>query len=69
VLVELYELSQEEPFIRLARARTLADRVLGEGQVMVAGALGFLRSLRPPGFGGNSSPPDPENLARASRKL
>jgi len=55
VLVELYELTQEEPEIRLARARTLADRVLGEGQVMMAGALGFLRSLRPPGFGGNSS--------------
>jgi len=55
VLVELYEMTQEEPWIRLARARTLADRVLGEGQVMMAGALGFLRSLRPPGFGGNSS--------------
>ncbi len=54
VLVELYEMTHEEPWIRLARARTLADRVLGEGQVMMAGALGFLRSLRPPGFGGDS---------------
>lgn len=46
VLVELYELSQQEPEIRLARARTLSDRVLGEGQVMMAGVLGFLRALR-----------------------
>ncbi len=46
VLVELYELSRQEPEIRLARARTLSDRVLGEGQVMVAGVLGFLRALR-----------------------
>jgi hypothetical protein len=59
-VLKLYELTQEEPWIRLDRARTLADRVLGEGQVMVAGALGFLRSLRPPGLGGNSSPPDGE---------
>jgi methylmalonyl-CoA/ethylmalonyl-CoA epimerase len=53
VLVELYELTQEEPEIRLARARTLADRVLGEGQAMVAGVRGFLRSLR----GGDGGPP------------
>jgi methylmalonyl-CoA/ethylmalonyl-CoA epimerase len=46
VLVELYELSRLEPEIRLARARTLSDRVLGEGQVMMAGVLGFLRALR-----------------------
>ena len=46
VLVELYELSRQEPEIRLARARTLSDRVLGEGQVMMAGVLGFLRALR-----------------------
>src|SRR3990170_2894647 len=61
VLVELYELTQEEPLIRLARARTLADRVLGEGQVMMAGALGFLRSLRPGGgnsSGGANAPPN-----------
>jgi methylmalonyl-CoA/ethylmalonyl-CoA epimerase len=46
VLVELYEHSRQEPEIRLARARTLSDRVLSEGQVMMAGVLGFLRALR-----------------------
>lgn len=46
VLVELYELTQDEPSIRLERARTLADRVLGEGQLMVAGVRDFLRGLR-----------------------
>ncbi|HSR46523.1 MAG TPA: methylmalonyl-CoA epimerase [Anaerolineales bacterium] len=46
VLVELYELTQDEPSIRLERARTLADRVLGEGQTMVAGVRDFLRGLR-----------------------
>ena len=46
VLVELYEMSHQEPEIRLARARTLSDRVLGGGQVMMAGVLGFLRALR-----------------------
>ena len=55
VLVELYELTQEEPEIRLARARTLADRVLGEGQAMMAGVRGFLRSLRG-GPGPNGDP-------------
>jgi methylmalonyl-CoA/ethylmalonyl-CoA epimerase len=46
VLVELYEVTGQEPEIRLARARTLSDRVVGESQVMVAGVLGFLRALR-----------------------
>ncbi len=46
VLVELYELTRQEPEIRLARARTLSDRVVGESQVMMAGVLGFLRALR-----------------------
>lgn len=46
VLVELYELSTEEPEIRLARARRLADRALAQGQVVAAGALGFLRAIR-----------------------
>ena len=46
VLVELYELSAEEPAIRLARARSLADRVINQGQVVAAGLLGFLRGLR-----------------------
>ena len=58
VLVELYELTQEEPEIRLARARTLADRVVGEGQAMVAGVRGFLRTLRGgPGSGADDGPP------------
>lgn len=46
VLVELYQLSQQEPEIRLARARALADRALVQGQVVAAGVLGFLRYLR-----------------------
>jgi methylmalonyl-CoA/ethylmalonyl-CoA epimerase len=46
VLVELYELTAEEPAIRLARARSLADRVVNQGQVVAAGLLGFLRGLR-----------------------
>jgi methylmalonyl-CoA/ethylmalonyl-CoA epimerase len=46
VLIELYELTQEEPEIRLARARGLADRALAQGQIMAAGVLGFLRQLR-----------------------
>ena len=49
VLVELYELTQEEPEIRLARARGLADRALAQGQLAAAGVLGFLRGLRPDG--------------------
>jgi methylmalonyl-CoA/ethylmalonyl-CoA epimerase len=46
VLVELYELTHEEREIRLARAVGLADRAMGQGQVVVAGVLGFLRQLR-----------------------
>ncbi len=46
VLVELYELTGQEPEIRLARARDLADRVLAQGQVMAGTALAFLRALR-----------------------
>ncbi len=46
VLIELYELTQEEPEIRLARARGLADRALAQGQIVAAGVLGFLRDLR-----------------------
>jgi methylmalonyl-CoA/ethylmalonyl-CoA epimerase len=61
VLVELYEMTGQEPEIRLARARTLSDRVVGESQVMVAGVLGFLRALRDGG-------PNPvTNAARSSR--
>jgi methylmalonyl-CoA/ethylmalonyl-CoA epimerase len=46
VLVELYESSQQEPMIRLERARHLADRALAQSQVVAAGVLGFLRALR-----------------------
>src|SRR4030067_104365 len=45
VLVELYELTQLEPVIRLERAVSLAERVLNRGQVMRGGALAFLRAL------------------------
>ncbi len=45
VLVELYELTPQEPTIRLERGQGLADRVLHEGQVMRAAVLGFLNSL------------------------
>lgn len=46
VLVELYELTGQEPEIRLARARALADRVLSQGKAVASAVLGFLRSLR-----------------------
>ncbi len=46
VLVELYQLTTDEPAIRLARARRLADQVLSEGQTMAATAMEFLRNLR-----------------------
>lgn len=46
VLVELYELTMDEPQIRLARARGLADQAINRGQVVAAGVLGFLRALR-----------------------
>ena len=49
VLVELYELTQHEPQIRLARARQLADRAVARGQEAAAGVLAFLRQLRDPG--------------------
>jgi methylmalonyl-CoA/ethylmalonyl-CoA epimerase len=51
VLIELYELTQQEPEIRLARARELADRVRSQGQVVAANVLGFLRGLRDTGIG------------------
>ncbi|MBW8012630.1 MAG: methylmalonyl-CoA epimerase [Chloroflexi bacterium] len=46
VLVELYELTAQEPQIRLARARRLADRVLTGGQTRASAALDFLRRIR-----------------------
>jgi methylmalonyl-CoA/ethylmalonyl-CoA epimerase len=58
VLVELYETTQQETEIRMARARNLSNRVLEQGQVMVAGVLGFMRGLRTQADdGGNGSPP------------
>ncbi len=45
VLVELYELTPQEPQRRLERARGLADRVLAEGRVMRAAVLGFLGTI------------------------
>lgn len=49
VLIELYELSQLEPEIRLQRAGSLAERVLTGSQVMRAAASAFLRALREDG--------------------
>jgi len=46
VLIELYELTYQEPEIRLARARELADRVRSQGQVVATYVLDFLRGLR-----------------------
>jgi methylmalonyl-CoA/ethylmalonyl-CoA epimerase len=46
VLVELYEPTEQEPVIRLARARELADRAMVQGQAVAAGILTFLRALR-----------------------
>lgn len=46
VLVELYEITGQEPEIRLARARSLADRALSQGKSVASAVLGFLRSLR-----------------------
>jgi methylmalonyl-CoA/ethylmalonyl-CoA epimerase len=46
VLIELYEPTKQEPQIRLARARQLADRTIAGGQVVAAATLAFLRSLR-----------------------
>ena len=45
VLVELYQITRNEPEIRLARARNLADRAMGQGQVVAAGVMAFLRAL------------------------
>jgi len=53
VLVELYELTQEEPEIRLQRARNLADRVIEGGQAMRQAAISFMRGFRSNGDGKN----------------
>lgn len=46
VLVELYELTGEEPQIRLARASELAERVRSGGQSMAATVRDYVRRLR-----------------------
>ncbi|NIM95650.1 MAG: methylmalonyl-CoA epimerase [Anaerolineales bacterium] len=46
VLVELYELTTQEPQIRLARARHLAERTIAQSQAVASGVLAFLRRLR-----------------------
>jgi methylmalonyl-CoA/ethylmalonyl-CoA epimerase len=45
VLVELYELTPQEPVRRLDLQRRLAERVMQESRVMGAAVLGFLRGL------------------------
>ncbi|MCC6189818.1 MAG: methylmalonyl-CoA epimerase [Anaerolineales bacterium] len=45
VLVELYQLTEQEPENRLARQLSLADRVMHQGQVMRAAVLAFLNHL------------------------
>jgi methylmalonyl-CoA/ethylmalonyl-CoA epimerase len=45
VLVELYELTPQEPWHRLERVSRLADRVMHQSQVMGAAVMGFLRWL------------------------
>jgi methylmalonyl-CoA/ethylmalonyl-CoA epimerase len=45
VLVELYELTPQEPEIRIQRARGLAERVISSGVAMRLAALEFLRAL------------------------
>ena len=46
VLIELYELTPQEPEIRLRRTRALANRVLAEGYSMATAARSFLRAFR-----------------------
>ena len=59
VLLELYELTDDEPEIRLRRARELADRVMARGQAAVSAATGFLRGLR--SGNGSDLPPERRN--------
>jgi methylmalonyl-CoA/ethylmalonyl-CoA epimerase len=46
VLVELYQLTEQEPAIRNRRAQELAGQTLAQGQALAAGVRGFLRALR-----------------------
>ncbi|MGD8602943.1 MAG: methylmalonyl-CoA epimerase [Anaerolineales bacterium] len=52
VLVELYQLTPDEPRIRMERARNLANRARARSQMAAAGMMAFLRTLRD---GGNGS--------------
>lgn len=56
VLIELYELSPQEPEIRIQRARGLAERVITSGVAMSYAALVFLRALLSDG-----NKPEPSN--------
>ncbi len=51
VLVELYQLTDEEPRIRMERARKLASRARARSQMAAAGMMAFIRSLRDGGNG------------------
>jgi len=58
VLIELYELTPNEPFRRLENQYSLADRVMRESQVMGAAVLAFLnRLVNGEGDDGNGHPP------------
>ena len=51
VLVELYQLTADEPRIRMERARNLASRARTRSRMAAAGMMAFLRALRPGGNG------------------
>lgn len=51
VLVELYQLTADEPRIRMERARRLANRARARSQMAAAGMMAFIRSLREGGNG------------------
>jgi hypothetical protein len=54
VLVELYELTSEEPARRRERLDDMRRRLRQGGRVYAAGVMGFLASLRPIGQGDNN---------------
>ncbi len=56
VLIELYELTPNEPIRRLEHEVSLADRVMREGQVMAAAVMSFLNRFVN-GGGDNGTPP------------
>jgi methylmalonyl-CoA/ethylmalonyl-CoA epimerase len=51
VLVELYQLTAEEPRIRMERARNLANTARTRSRMAAAGMMAFIRSLRDGGNG------------------